>query len=252
MNFLSSNPVDTLQRAFRSRSKLLKALAVVTLMTAAIGAFATYTTRNFLMERLGQILLALAGFSYFFIDSALRAREEERLEARIDRAERVAVENPDKPGPLWEAARARLELYFQRNLSQISSIFWITCLVMIAGFIMIGYGLSKAQGDQSLKGSALAVGAGLLTEFVAATFIVVYKSTMSQADTFVATLERINSVGMAIQILDSIPDSEGELKNKSRADLVTQILGQLPSEVPKRGRKRSRKRPANKDGRATG
>jgi hypothetical protein len=253
MNLLSSNPLDTLQRAFRSKSKGLKVLATITLVVAIAGALASYTSHNFLLERLGQFLLAIATLSYFFIDSALRAREEERLEARIDRAEQVAVENPDKPGPLWEAARARLELYFQRNLSQIRSIFWITCLVMMAGFVMIAYGLSTAQSDQAIKGSALAVGAGLLTEFVAATFIVVYKSTMSQADTFVATLERINSVGMAIQILDSIPDSEGELKNQSRADLVRQILEKRPREESKKGgRKKPIKRAANKGGGADG
>ncbi len=254
MNFLSSNPLDTIQKAFRSNSKGLKVLAIVALVAAVAGALATYATReDFLMERLGKFLLAVATLSYFVIDSALRAREEERLVARIDRAEQVAVDNPDKPGPLWEAARARLELYFQRNLSQIRSIFWITCLVMIAGFVMIAYGLSTAQSDQALKGSALAVGAGLLTEFVAATFIVVYKSTMSQADAFVATLERINSVGMAIQILDSIPDSEGDLKNKSRADLVMQILEKKSREGTRQGnRKKPRIKAANKSGGADG
>jgi hypothetical protein len=194
-----------------------------------LGFFAAYLpSGDYFIERAGQIALGLAAVLYFLLDSALRAREEERLEARVDQAERAVVEHPDKPGPLWDAARARLELYFQRNLAQTRSIFWITCIMMVAGFVMIAYGLSTVQATTPIGGSALAVGAGVLTEFIAATFVVVYKTTMAQTNTFVGTLERINAVGMAIQILDSIPDTEADMKNQSRASLVMEIMRHAP------------------------
>jgi len=47
---------------------------------------------------------------------------------------------------------------------------------------------------------------------------------MSQANTFMQVLERINTVGMAVQILDSIPDADAQLKNSTRAELVTLLL----------------------------
>jgi hypothetical protein len=190
MNLLSPNPLLTLQKALRSKSRPLQGLAIAALLIAVFGFFAAYLpSGNYFIERAGQIMLGLAALLYFLLDSALRAREEERLEARVDQAERAVVEHPDRPGPLWDAARARLELYFQRNLSQTRSIYWITCIVMLAGFVMIAYGLTTVEADKPIQGSALAVGAGLLTEFVAATFIVVYKSTMAQTNSFVATLE---------------------------------------------------------------
>jgi hypothetical protein len=56
------------------------------------------------------------------------------------------------------------------------------------------------------------------------TFMVIYRSTMSQANAFMQVLERINTVGMVVQILDSIPDAEAQLKNATRADLVKLLL----------------------------
>jgi hypothetical protein len=37
-----------------------------------------------------------------------------------------------------------------------------------------------------------------------------------------SVLERINTVGMSIQVLDSIP--EGDLKNKTRAQMIDHLL----------------------------
>jgi hypothetical protein len=54
--------------------------------------------------------------------------------------------------------------------------------------------------------------------------MVIYRSTMQQASSFVQILERINSVGMAIQILDSISENEQDLKNATRAELVKSLL----------------------------
>jgi len=37
-------------------------------------------------------------------------------------------------------------------------------------------------------------------------------------------LERINTVGMAVQILDAIPEQETQLKNSTRAEIVALLL----------------------------
>lgn len=225
MNFYSSNPLVLLRRVFRDGSKAIKATAAVAIMFAFLGfALTTLPLGEYILERFGQLLLALAAIIWLFIDSGFRAIEQEKIEERIDRAEQAIVEHPEKTRPLWDLARSRLELYFERNLSQIKSIFWITLIVMAAGFVMIGYGINKAFDNQSINASLLAAASGVLTEFISVTFLFIYRSTMSQASDYVRTLERINAVGMSMQILDSIPDSEAELKNKVRADLVTNIL----------------------------
>ena len=52
--------------------------------------------------------------------------------------------------------------------------------------------------------------------------MVIYKSTMTQANEFMGVLERINTVGMTVGVLDQIP--EGELKNKTRTEIVHLLL----------------------------
>jgi hypothetical protein len=60
-----------------------------------------------------------------------------------------------------------------------------------------------------------------LVEFIAATFLVIYRSTMDQARSYVAMLEKINAVGMSIQILDKIKTGETD---KFRAQLAMELL----------------------------
>ena len=52
----------------------------------------------------------------------------------------------------------------------------------------------------------------------------IYKSTMAQANQFMAILERINTVGMAIQVLDTIPNDQVELKATTKAEIIRLLL----------------------------
>jgi hypothetical protein len=65
-------------------------------------------------------------------------------------------------------------------------------MVMTADFTMIGYGILRAFDGNNINASIIAASSG----FIAATFLVIYRSTMSQASDYVRTFERINAVGM--------------------------------------------------------
>jgi hypothetical protein len=142
----------------------------------------------------------------------------------VQEAKAAVERTPEKARPVWELSSARLELYFQRNLSQIRSMFWITVAVLFAGFGLISYGVSQAFRGAQIQAALLATASGVVTEFIAATFLVLYKSTLNQASGYVEALERINAVGMALQIVDTIPDSSIDLKNQSKAELSSRIL----------------------------
>ena len=58
---------------------------------------------------------------------------------------------PEKVKPAWDLARLKLELYFNRNLSQINSIFWLSVVVMLVGFVFILFGISLAFTQQSIN-----------------------------------------------------------------------------------------------------
>jgi hypothetical protein len=62
---------------------------------------------------------------------------------------------------------------------------------------------------------------GIITEFIGATFLFLYRSTIQQATNHIKTLERINSVGMAVKILDTISVDSKKLQDETKAEIVT-------------------------------
>jgi hypothetical protein len=154
-----------------------------------------------------------------------RQRREEVQRAKIAEAETKAENATDKARPAWTLAQTKLEAYFDRNLLQVNQVFIVAIAVMIVGFgfVLFGVAISFRQSTV-LPISYVASGAGIITQFIGATFMVIYKSTMAQANEFMSVLERINTVGMSVQVLDSIPETDTELKNKSRARIVELLL----------------------------
>jgi hypothetical protein len=157
------------------------------------------------------------------------AERLETSEKEIADAVSKVAEQPEKAKPAWDLARATLEAYFNRNLFQIASIFWLSVFVMIVGFGIIVWGISYAvRLPTTLGPAAIASLSGLITEFIGATFLFIYRSTIQQAINYSRTLERINSVGMAMQILDTMPDNTqpDDLKSKTKATLVELLVRQ--------------------------
>jgi hypothetical protein len=148
---------------------------------------------------------------------------------RVTQAESRVDAQPEKAKPAWDLARVTLEAYFNRNLAQIAWIFWLSVVTMMIGFATIIWGVSRAlQFPSALEPAKIASLAGIITEFIGATFLFIYRSTIRQANYYSKTLERINSVGMAMQILDTIPDkyTPDDLKSKTKASLVELFVRQ--------------------------
>jgi len=142
---------------------------------------------------------------------------------RIEKAESRADAEPEKAKFAWDLARVKLEAYFDRNLSQVNQIFYFALFVMFVGFGFVMWAVWLSIGQPKITPTSIvASSAGILSQFIGATFMLIYRSTMSQANSFMHILERINTVGMSIQILDSVP--EGDLKNMTRAEMIGVLL----------------------------
>jgi len=69
-------------------------------------------------------------------------------------------------------------------------IFAVAVVVMVVGFIFIMWGVSHAiSKPESIQTSYLAAISGIITEFIGVTFMVIYRSTMTQANQFMDVLE---------------------------------------------------------------
>ena len=172
------------------------------------------------------LVLGGTGFVLAFVISAVQqVKEKNEKEQKIEAVEKRVQENPKETQAAWELARIVLEKYINRNLAQVSAIFWLTSVVMIAGFTLIGIGSYQAFHDPSrFNASILTSVSGVVVSFIGGTFLVLYKSTMAQAKDYVTILERINAVGMSVQILDTLNDGGLDLKHETTADVARQLL----------------------------
>ncbi|MGJ7530863.1 TRADD-N-associated membrane domain-containing protein [Variovorax sp. GB1P17] len=182
------------------------------------------------------ISLAGAGSVLLVAIGAHQTIEDEKAKAlKLDAVEERAREHPEKPQLAWDLARTKLESYLDRNLSQVRSIYWLTLLVMLFGFGFVMYGLFQASQDSAkLPVSLIAAAAGVIISFIGGSFLLVFRSILAESRGYVTVLERINAVGMAVQVIANTPDSNADLKHATTANLAKQLLNlyaRTPAEI---------------------
>ena len=201
-------------------------------------ALATIAAAVFAYQRgtqIGPVLAIVAAAIAFGALAYQHALKRVASDERIIEAEREVVAHPDKAKPAWGLATVKLEAYVARNLAQVNWIFGLVILVMGLGFAMIGWGIYKSYTEELFKASLVATGSGILVQFIGATFLLIYKSTMEQAKDYVAMLERINAVSMAADLVEEIQDPDPKVKDAVRAKLATTLLTMYQQSPAKTG-----------------
>jgi hypothetical protein len=167
-------------------------------------------------------LLTVGTLYVLYLAAVDHSRKYQKQIEEVETAEQRVRENPQEPQAAWDLARIKLEGYIDRNLKQVGQIFFLCVASMLAGFGLIGYGVWRAfEGPQNLDAAIVAASSGVLVEFVSATFLVIYRSTIRQAQSYVTMLEKINAVGMSIHILEKMPGTAAE---SARLELALRLL----------------------------
>lgn len=215
-------------------------VVVLSIIVVAIGSIATALSNTEIpvtqsnektawINAIVAIIVSLIGGAAAIYVARESTKEAIKEKERIAEAESKVETQPEKARPAWDLARVTLDAYFNRNLSQITYIFWFSVFVMAIGFAVIVWGISQSvNSPNAIAPAGIAVLAGVVTEFIGATFIFIYRSTLHQALNYAKALERINSVGMAMQILDTMPDEAkpDDLKSKTKAALIELLIKQ--------------------------
>jgi hypothetical protein len=163
-----------------------------------------------------------------------RAPEKSYLDTRIENANKLILEKPEKVQPVWDFSRLVLEQYYNRNLTQINSIYKFSMIAFFAGFFLIlatiVFNLANPSKDNA---TFLPISAGIITEIIAATFLYLYKTTVIQAMHYTKSLEKMNRVGMVMAILDTISsDSTAEnLKDLTKTKVILSIMESQSSDT---------------------
>ena len=207
---------------------VIMGISLILLLTALLCLFFNPVSFIGFVESHARVVMALVAFyAVFFnvVDVLAKRERRARLDKKVEDAEKRVQEDPKAPQAAWDLARVKLESYVDRNLSQVRSIYRLTVFVMMVGFALIGIGVCLVyKSPDAFKPGIVAASCGVIVNFIGATFLFLYKSTMAQATGYVAVLERINAVGMSVQILENIDGESKELKHKTMADLAMQLL----------------------------
>ncbi len=174
------------------------------------------------LDDTGMILAFYGNEKLMDLYKILQRKEEKIREREKELEERESEKWKKEIKDTLVAAKENLQKYHKNNLFQINFIFWLSIGVIIIGFIFILLGI-KLGGELN---SVATIGtiAGIITEFIGATFLFIYRSTIQQASTYYKTLERLNSFGVALEIIYTISDESKELKDKTKAEIIKLLL----------------------------
>ncbi|MFA6063671.1 MAG: hypothetical protein WC736_13860 [Gallionella sp.] len=235
INDISNLLIKNVLRAWERNAGSSRVVIVIAMLGTIIGiAFAAFVDAQHLSKELGYLALFVFGVSFLTI-VVIAAQEQiiagERVEQEIRQVEEKARANPEKPEYAWDLARTKLERYLDRNLYEVRAIFFLTTVVMLGGFALVVFGLLKAFADPaSLPVSIVSAASGVVLSFIGGSFLLIYRSVLAQSASYVAILERINAVGMAVQIASKVPETDSKLRAETTAALAKTLLTMYSNE----------------------
>ena len=128
---------------------------------------------------------------------------------------------------------AQLNEYYAANISQGNAIFWASLLSICIGFAIIFTGIVSAGGNAVT--AIVAAIAGVLSQFIAATFLVVLRSTQQQATTYAQSLVELHlrdiarstdrqGVALGLQLLNEISSDRSNPANATKALIASGLI----------------------------
>ena len=232
-------------RAWERDSGRTRTLVVAGFVVQAIGiGFAIYVAAQNMPKEIGYagwFLFGIGFFTILLIAAHQQVGANEKVDQEILAVQTKARENPERPEYAWDLARTKLERYLERNLYEVRAIFLLTTLVMFGGFALVVFGLLKAfSAPSDLPISIVSAASGVLLSFIGGSFLLIYRSVLAQSASYVSILERINAVGMAVQIASTVPETgEKPIRAETTAALACSLLKMYEPQRPSTGRNRA-------------
>ncbi len=213
------------RRKPKSRPFFIAALVCVVLACVFGILEATKVLEPKIADNVAVVFGMSAGLIGLILSAYQSVIEQKGRQERLKVKEEEVQKNPEKTRAAWDLAQEKLENYLDRNLAQVRSIYWLCVIVMLFGFVLIASGaILIYKNPQALNASVLSSISGILVTFLGGTLLFIYKSTMSQAKDYVSMLERINAVGMSLQIIDTLDGANKDMQNQAKADLAKELL----------------------------
>jgi hypothetical protein len=163
---------------------------------------------------------------------------EEQLRAKLDlgrpylfyseleKARQKLNEGTDELAPGYVVAASQLQGYIESNRGQINSIYRLSMIVMAVGFIFILFAIILALVNPTTYAAPLVAGTGgVISVFIGATFLLLYRSAVEQAQQYIFTLDKQSSVSIALKIIDEVKDGDKE-KDAARIEIAKLLISE--------------------------
>lgn len=176
------------------------------------------------------LILLIIWISFYYSTRRRPGERIAKLDQKINEAETEAEQNPESNRAIWEVNYYQLVRFIEINREQNSKVFRLSIWMILFGLLLICGGLARdflyVPSVQTSAASWAAIIAGLVTQFIAATILVLFRSVVQQTMEYFKTVERMASIGVAINILDNLPTGENteNLKMKTLSEIAIKVI----------------------------
>lgn len=169
-------------------------------------------------------------------------QEEQQQLSELDAWE-VAIRGSTDPVDYAAYSRRALRAYYLMGQNQVGLSFYIGVAAMVFGFLFLLAGLAVQMLDparipwlrQDVDVTFLAIGGGLIIEFVAATFILVYRTAIVQLNVYYRRQALVHSALLAMAVAGRVGgDAQSTVARIVETLLTIPDAPELP-EVPETG-----------------
>ena len=167
----------------------------------------------------GSIFFSCMLISFIFVPVNNTNKEQQE---EIRREER---EQPNKIKPTWEYGKFELMEQLEVTKKQIRITFWSSLVAIFIGLTLIFKIILTDNLAENI--SILGIIGGIISEFIGATLLFMYKSLIQQVNENLKILERLNFVGIGIKILDTIESDNKQEVNNAKMKLAQQIINKI-------------------------
>jgi len=179
----------------------------------------------FILFILLAIFLMLVVIQYLF-------RHSTSIDKAIDEAGRLAwppdnklQEDQQSSVHILQKNQQQQAAFVAINLKQNQQVFHFVIGMIIFGLILICIGLVRdyiASSPDNSNVSWAAIISGLVTQFIAATILVIFRAIFQQTTEYFRTAERMTSIEIALNLLEKLPD--GGKKMDTQAEVAKIVL----------------------------
>ncbi len=114
----------------------------------------------------------------------------------------------------------KLQRYYEINLNHARWSFWASLVSVAVGLVAILFGISMLYSRESLGAGIIATAAGVLSEFISATFFYLYNKNLKQLNFFYEKLIKFQDTYWAMGLVGKLPDEK-------QADMWVTIISNL-------------------------